>query len=200
MIDPGHFLPFANPSFAPDWLSRDDPERPPWPTGSQDAKRFTAYCIRKLDELDRRAVIPSDALDVLWAAGIEENRDYKRLLPRFLDEIGIDQQEYERLKRRERERLQTGRERKGPTKADPIDRAQLLSARAAHDMAKLRFVIYPRFWGRKNLTLPSVQEIASTRQGCKASAADAWFEDNGVRKQWADKAASLAHWKDALEI
>ena len=152
MIDPAVFLPFANPAFAPDWLSRADPARPNWPpSGNERVAAFVAYCVHQLEELDRRAAAQlSPFADTLLAASEEENRDYLQHVARFLDEIGMDREEYEKLKRRERERLVTGRERRGPTRADSIQRGQPPSACAAEDMAKLRFVIYPRFWAHEN--------------------------------------------------
>jgi hypothetical protein len=197
MIGPDRFLLFADPGFAPDWPSRDDPARPKWPTGRADAPPFVAYCLAQLVELDRRAAAlererPSPMLDALFEASEEESRDYRRLLPRFLDEIGMDRAEFEKRKRREAERLFSDTQRRGPTRADPYERHMSPTARAAEDMAKLRFVIFPRFWGRKNISAPSVSEIAAQRWGCKSSAAESWYENEGVSKKWKASAAQSA--------
>lgn len=194
MIGPRYFLSFADPGHVPDWAAED---RPGWLERPADFPAFAAFCLRQLDELDRRATAaaaaqtsaPDPIMDALWTASSEENEEYRRQLPRFLDEIGMERQDYETRKRREMERLATERERRGPTKADPDKRQHLPAALAAQDMAKLRFVIFPRFWGRKNLSRPWPDKIAAQRRGCTEAEARSWYNNNGVPAHWEDAAA-----------
>jgi hypothetical protein len=188
MIESRHYLPFADPMHAPEWAPE---ERPGWLSRPADFPAFAAFCLRQLDELDRRAAgaaaqasASNPIMDALWSSSEDENRQFRRQLPRFLDEIGMDREEYQTRKRREMERLATEQDRRGPTKADPDKRQHLPAALAAQDMAKLRFVIFPRFWGRKNLASPWLGMIAAQRRGCEPSAAESWYENNRVRKQW----------------
>ncbi len=188
---PARFLPFADPAHEPDWLSRDDPERPGWLT--RDEERFTTYCLRQLDELDRRAREPSaearEALDLLWS---HRDKSLERSLPIILDNIGWTQEQYRTAQRRKLEEYETDARRTGPTRADPRDRDERPSALAAQDIAKLRFVIFPRFWGKQNRKRPSSAEIAAYRQGrtdqdqprCTPSEAESWYENNHVNRQW----------------
>lgn len=181
---PSRFLPFADPAHEPDWSSRDDPERPDWLT--RDEERFTAYCLRQLDELDRRAKEPSaevrSAIDLLWT---HRDVDLERLLPIFLDNIGWTREQYRTAQRRKQEEYETEATRTGPTRADPSTRNERASAAAAQDIAKLRFVIFPRFWDRKKRSGPSADEIAASRHGCTRSEAESWYENDKVRKRWA---------------
>lgn len=180
--DPRRFLPFADPAHAPDWSSRDDPDRPAW--GTTDEARFTAYCIRQLEELDRRALLWSDEeremLPDLFAA--ISRWDLKSLAKeeQMLAAIGLDWQQFEKRSRR----AQAGQTGTGPTVSDPAARAKLPAALAAQDMAKLRFVIFPRFWNRQRLTRPSAEEIAAQRYGCDKTAAASWYENNRVAQEW----------------
>lgn len=180
--NPARFLPFADPAHDPDWLSRNDPARPAWL--SRDEETFTAYCLTQLGELDRRACTlnreSAAVLDLLW-----RNRDaeMERCLPLFLDMIGWSREQFERAKRRKLEEWEVEATRAGPTKAGP-DRQRLPSALAAQDIAKLRFVIFPRFWDRQNRKRPSAEEIAARRHGCTPAEAESWYENNRVKHRW----------------
>lgn len=183
MIDPARYLPFADPGHEPDWLSRDDPDLPRWLTTDEEA--FMLYCIEQLGELDRRANRATDRsramLDMLWQ---HREVDFDRHLPIFLDIIGWTRDQFETARRRKLEEYSTDTTRTGPTLADPQAREGSASALAAHDIAKLRFVIFPRFWGRKRRKRPSAEAIAARRQGCSPTAAESWYENEGVNKQW----------------
>ena len=185
--DPRRYLPFADPAHAPDWPSRDDPERPVW--GGTDEKRFTDYCLRQLDELDRRARIWSaeetEMLPKLFEAVAKLDVRSLTGQERALAAMGIDWAEFEKRSRR----AKAGQGGPGPTVADPAARASLPVALAAQDMAKLRFVIFPRFWGRQRLTRPRPEEIAARRQGCDASAAASWYENNRIAEEWRIKSS-----------
>ena len=188
---PSRFLPFADPAHAPDWLSRTDPQRPRWLTTDEEA--LAQYCLDQLDELDRRAMAlsaeASEAINLLW-----RNRDksLEGSLGIFLDNIGWTREQYETAKRRKSEERDTEQMRSGPTRADPRRRNELPSALAAQDIAKLRFVIFPRFWDRKNRKRPSAEQIAARRQGltdkqeprCTPSEAESWYENNNVAAFW----------------
>lgn len=203
MIDPAHYVPFADPAFAPDWRPEDRPDWPAKPTGEA-ADAFGAYCLRQLDELNRRAWMlrqkgtrPNPMMDRLWEASREYHGEYERQLPHFLDMIGMSREEYEKLILRRLEEDDAGESRRGPTKNAPRSGDRHPSSLAAEDMAKLRFVIFPRFWldterNDRTFNARSVAHLAASRYAdCEPGAAYSRYNKSGLPALFRKAAARL---------
>lgn len=178
--DPRRFLPFGDPAYAPDWVAEDRPE---WLTKKDQFPAFRDFCLCQLDELDRRAnEMTGEQFAALARALAGANFAPTVAVLQSFDDAGISWTELEKRKRR----VATGRVgESGPTVADPAERAMLPVARAAMDMAKVRYVIVPRFWPpRKNLPSPWLEMIAAERNKCSPTAARSWFKNNGLPEAW----------------
>lgn len=177
--DPRRYLPYADPSFDPDWQVEDVPE---WVMRKDQFPPFQDFCLDQLIELDRRA--RAMTLDQFAALAVSLSRaDFSSTVAQLetLEAAGLNWEEIEKRKRRK----SAGQEGKdGPTVADPAARRMLPAAHAAQDMAKLRYVIVPRFWQRTNLPSPFLEEIAAERHDCTPSEARSWFKNNGIPSEW----------------
>ena len=180
--DPRRFLPYADPKFDPEWKADD---KPGWLTSKDQFPAFRDFSLRQLEELDRRAMaITEEQFGSLVAA--LSRVDFK---PTFAElekykQLGMSWEEAERRKRR----IAAGQGGKdGATVAHPNARRMLPAARAALDMAKIRYVIVPRFWSRQNLPSPFLEEIAAQRHDCTPSEARSWFKNNGTPSSWSNQ-------------
>ncbi len=163
MIDAMRYVPFADPAFAPDWVAED---RPDWPLDPREdgIEKFESFCRRQLSELDKRASLPSVAIS-------EERKDYLFHRMRFLEEIGMQIDEYERIKLRISAKRETvlksigqapAKISVGPTVNAPRSDEKHPSSLASEDIAKLRYVIFPRFWSASEICARTfnVHEVA----------------------------------------
>jgi hypothetical protein len=176
MMDPSLYVPFADPSFAPDWVAGD---RPDWPNDPRDAQeaRFRAYCLSQLNELEKRAVPTpdgdSEAIEA-WAklsgAMLPALRaiksDFEANPPPLWRATGLDPKDLDRHQRIqiERRRKEAAGERSQPGKIAnaPGSKDEHPSWLAAEEMAKLRFVIFPRLWSseERDKTAITNEELA----------------------------------------
>lgn len=181
--DPRRFLPFADPAYAPDWIAED---RPDWLNRKDQFPDFRDFCLRQLNELDRQAAgMIGEQFAALTRALAGANFAPTIAHVQSFKEAGICWTELEKRKRRVKSG-QVGES--GATVADPAERAMLPAARAAMDMAKIRYVIVPRFWPpRKNLPSPWLEMIAAERNKCSATKARSWFKNNGIPEVWNTK-------------
>jgi hypothetical protein len=201
VTDAARFKLYADHEYAPDWATSDRPSFNP--VTDEQRAAFIVYCLRQLDELDRRVseTLMQDRSDLpgrgrhwhpdlmiqrMWYAGAAERHQHAR----FLEQIGMTPDEYERARRQMDDRMARADEdglaadrRTGPASRDPIERATDKTAIAAMDMWKLRRVIFPRFWGRKNRErAPKAEDIASQRHGIPASAIAARYENDRLAR------------------
>lgn len=177
--DPRRFLPYADPDFDLEWKSDDTPA---WLTSKNQFPAFSDFCLRQLEELDRRAMAMTGEQFALLVAALSR-ADFSPAFSRLEEykQMGMSWEEAERRKRR----IAAGQSGKdGATVADPNARRMLPAARAALDMAKIRYVIVPRFWNRTNLPSPFLEEIAAERHDCTPSEARSWFKNNGTPSSW----------------
>lgn len=174
---------YADPAYAPDWLA--DQECPEWETHTPEQRRaFAAHVNRLLDELEDRAkaerakeLEPELTPAMLAKLGEGVAVAGVRLAAQAELHPGLSINELAKLERRAKEQAATGKKRRGPTKADPSERTHLPAALAARDVRRMRDVIFPRFWGRKNRALkPTAEEIAAARHGTTPSAVKARLE------------------------
>jgi hypothetical protein len=178
----GIALKFADPAYQPDWVPATD--QPPWETHT-DAQRaaFKSYVNVQLDELERRIrqervqqleadeTLPdlmrqvADGLQRGLSVAQVRMDDFKAEHP------GATVQDFMKWERRLLERRETGSVRRGPTKADPGERANHPTMLAAFDVRRMRQVIFPRFWNHRNRTTrPTAEDIAAERHNVSKSA------------------------------
>jgi hypothetical protein len=178
----GIALKFVNPEYQPDWMPAED--QPPWDTNTEAQRAvFKSYVNAQLDELERRIraerIAQLEADETLpetirqLADGVQRGfaiahvrvEDFKALHP------GATVNDLIKWERRMIEQRETGKVRRGPTKADPGEQANHSTVLAAFDVRRMRYVIFPRFWGRKNRTSkPTAEEIAAERHNAPLSA------------------------------
>jgi hypothetical protein len=202
VTDLDRYKPYADRHYAPDW---DTSDRPSFNTVTDEQRaNFIAYCLRQLDELDRRVAEtltldqtdhpgrsrhwhPDLMIQRMWYAGADERHQHAR----FLEQIGMTPDQYEKARRQMDDRMARADEdgfaadpRTGPPVRDPAERAADGSAMAAIDMWKLRQVIFPRVWGRKNRErAPKAEDIASQRHSVPASAIAARYENDRLARR-----------------
>jgi hypothetical protein len=175
-------LRFADPGYQPDWAPAAD--QPPWDTNTEPQRAaFKSYVNAQLDELERRVreerirQLEEDEQvpELIRQLGEGLQRGFSVAQARIADwkaeHPGRSMDDYMKWERRLFERRETGKVRRGPTKADIGDLARHPTTLAAIDVRRMRYVLFPRLWGRKNRTIkPTAEEIAADRHDVAVSA------------------------------